>query len=248
MNDQEKTFLQSLQAIVRSAKKNRGTVSQDQLDKAFEGMELTNDQLQMIKDYLTTNNIGIDEPLEADALMSDEDHNYLEDYESMVAAIEQPSDGEMDAIKLNAMAGEKDAQQRLAELLLPKVIDIAKLYAGQGVYMEDLIGTGNEALMRAVALLAPLEGPEEVEGAIGERIMNAMEDLVAENIDEKAKGSDAAAKANRVMEAADALADALGRKVTVEELAAEGDVTMEEIMEAVRLSGNKIENLSVPEQ
>ena len=39
------------------------------------------------------------------------------------------------------------------------------------------------------------------------------------------------------------LAEALMRKVTPEELAQEGEVTIEEIREAVRLSGNKIEDL-----
>ena len=107
--------------------------------------------------------------------------------------------------------------------------------------MEDLIGAGNEALVRGTKLLAPLEGPEEVEGALAERIMNAMEDLIAENLDEVSADQTAADTANKVLEKADELAKILGRKVSVEELA--GEVTEEEILDAIRITGNRIESL-----
>ena len=97
--------------------------------------------------------------------------------------------------------------------------------------------------MRATKLLAPLEGPEEVEGALAERIMHAMEDLVAENLDAVAADESAAETANRVLEKANELSETLRRKVTVEELTAEGEVTREEILDAIRISGNKIDSL-----
>ena len=146
-------------------------------------------------------------------------------------------------MKIASMAGEKDAQAALTEYMLPKVIDIARLYAGQGVYLEDLVGAGNEALVRSVTLLAPLEGPEEVEGTIGKYIMDAMEDMIAANLDEKATDNAAVSRANRILEAADALADEIGRKVTVEELSSLKDIPEEDIYEAIRITGDNIENL-----
>ena len=59
------------------------------------------------------------------------------------------------------MAGESDAQQRLIHLYLPKVVDIARLYAGQGVFLEDLIGEGNVALHSAVEYLNELKQAEK---------------------------------------------------------------------------------------
>ena len=38
------------------------------------------------------------------------------------------------------MAGDADAKHRMIEIFLPQVAEIAKLYAGQGVFLEDLIG------------------------------------------------------------------------------------------------------------
>ena len=167
----------------------------------------------------------------------------MEDYEAMIAALPVPSDGVLHALKLSAMAGDRDAQSGLTEAMLPKVIDIARLYAGQGVLMEDLIGGGNEALALGVTLLGPLEKAEEVEGFLGRRIMDAMEDMIAANMDERAGDRAVEDKVNRVAEKAAELAGELLRKVTPRELAAEGELTLEEILEAVRFSGNKIEDL-----
>lgn len=245
--DQEKRLQDILRSLVRAARKNRGVIDKEQLDQALSELSLNDEQRKLVEDYLAANNIGIDVPLETEERLSEEEHNYLEDYRQMVEAMEQPQEGELEAAKIRAMAGEAQAQRQLAEWMLPKVIDIARLYAGQGVYMEDLIGVGNEALVRATKLLAPLEGPEEVEGALAERIMHAMEDLVAENLDELSADQQAADMANKVLEKANELSEILRRKVTVEELAAEGEVTEEEIREAIRVSGNKIEAIAQDE-
>jgi hypothetical protein len=50
---------------------------------------------------------------------------------------------------------------------------------------------------------------------------------------------------NLVADKARELAEELGRKVTPMELAGEGDVTADQIAEAVRLTGGRIEDLDV---
>lgn len=242
-NKKEREFALALQQLLQTAREHHNVVTTQEVDDAFTNMALTKEQMQTVKDYLRNANIGIDQALPIEEVLTEEEHNYLKDYEEMASAIEQPSDGVLDAIKINAMAGVREDQTRLAELMLPKVIDIARLYAGQGVYMEDLIGAGNEALILGVQLLGPLEKPSEVEPDLAERIMKAMEALVEENMSSAAAGQDAADLANKVLDAANALRDDLGRKVTVEELAAEQEVTEEEILEAIRITGNKIESI-----
>lgn len=243
MDNKELAFARALQGLLQTAREHHNIVTSEEMDAAFAGMELTEEQMRTVRDYLHGENVGIDQALPLEEVLTEEEHNYLKDYEEMAAAIEQPADGVMDAIKINAMAGVQADQMRLAELMLPKVIDIARLYAGQGVFMEDLIGAGNEALVQGVRLLGPLESPAEVEPDLAERIMKAMEALVEEAMSSAVAAQDAADLANKVMDAANALHDDLGHKVTVEELAAEGDVTEAEILEAIRVTGNKIENL-----
>ena len=177
------------------------------------------------------------------ALLSKEEQAFLTEYEQMLSGIEIPSEDILTAIKIQAMAGERGAQQDLATFYLPKVIDLARLYAGQGVFLEDLIGAGNEALTSGTRLLMALESPDEVEGDLGSRMMRAMEALIEENISGKAAEQAIADKVNLVMEKADELSADLRRKVTPEELAGEGELTLEEIEEAIRFSGDRIESL-----
>ncbi len=236
-------FLAKLQEVTKKAQQNGNTVTQEELAEAFGGLDLDDAQMLQVREYLRGKGVGIGEALPAEEVLTDEEIDHLKEYEEMIDAIGIPSENILDAVKLSAMAGEADAQKRLTEYSLKKVVDIAKLYAGQGVYMEDLIGAGNEALLIAVTQLAPLEAPGEVDGFLGRRIMDAMEDLIALNLDIKAAEKTVEEKVNLVADRAKELAEELGRKVSVAELAKEYEMDPEEIAEAVRLSGNAIADI-----
>lgn len=239
----ERQFLSRLQETVKRGRKNGGTISEEELTKTFQDLDLSDEQMQQVRDYLKVNHIGIDEPLPAEEVLTEEEHSYLDDYIELLSQMPPLPENVLEAIRLSAMAGEPSAQRELAQAMLPQVVDIAKLYAGQGVYMEDLIGAGNEALARGVGLLAPLESQKEVDGFLARRIMDAMEDLIAQNLDEKAADSQVEDQVNKVADKARELASLLGRKVTVEELAREGEVTEEEIRDALRISGFAIPDI-----
>lgn len=242
MDDREKQvlFLKRLKETAGKAAENGNKITEEELKEAFADLELDEKQMTQVRDFLKSKGVGIGEPLPLEEVISEEEINHLKEYEEMIDSIEIPSDNVMDAIKLSAMAGERDAQQRLAEYSLRKVVDIARLYAGQEVFMEDLIGAGNEALLIAVTQLAPLEKPDEVDGYLGRRIMDAMEDLIAMNLDEKAAEKAVEERVNLVADRARELAQELGRKVSVQEVAAEYEMDPEDVREAVRLSGNAI--------
>jgi RNA polymerase primary sigma factor len=242
MDDREKQvlFLKRLKETAGKAAENGNKITEEELKEAFADLELDEKQMTQVRDFLKSKGVGIGEPLPLEEVISEEEMNHLKEYEEMIDSIEIPSDNVMDAIKLSAMAGERDAQQRLTEYSLRKVVDIARLYAGQEVFMEDLIGAGNEALLIAVTQLAPLEKPDEVDGYLGRRIMDAMEDLIAMNLDEKAAEKAVEERVNLVADRARELAQELGRKVSVQEVAAEYEMDPEDVREAVRLSGNAI--------
>jgi len=242
MDDREKQllFLERLKETAKKAADNGNTITEAELEEAFADLALNDAQMAQVRDFLKAKGVGIGEALPIEEVISEEEMNHLREYEEMIDAIEIPSDNVLDAIKISAMAGETGAQKSLVEYSLRKVVDIARLYAGQEVYMEDLIGTGNEALLIAVTQLAPLEGPEEVDGYLGRRIMDAMEDLISMNLDEKAAEKVVEERVNLVADRARELAEELGRKVSVEELAKEYDMDPDDIREAVRLSGNAI--------
>lgn len=239
--NKELLFAQTLEKVRTIAKDQGNCISEEQVRDEFAALEMTDEQLQMVFDYLIKHKIGINEPVNADDYLTDEERNYLQDYLDEIAQLPTYTEGEKEAVTLSAMAGDLDAQGRLTELYLPDVIEIAKLYAGQGVFLEDLIGEGNLALAMGVTMLGCLEKPSEVQGMLGKLIMDAMEEYIAENGENEKADKKVADKVNKVMEASKELAETMRRKVTVEELAEESKMSEKSIREAIRFSGNAIE-------
>lgn len=239
--NQELLFAKKLEEVKQLAKEQGNCIAKEQIAEAFAEMQLAGEQLALVEDYLVKHKIGIGEPVNPDDYLTEEEINYLDTYLEELSRMETVSEGEKEAISLSAMAGEAQAQARLAELYLPQVVEIAKLYSGQGVYLEDLIGEGNVAVAMGVTMLGCLEHASEVEGMLGKMIMDAMEDYIAENLDEVQKDKKVVERVNTVSDQAKQLAEDLQRKVTVEELAAETKLSKEAILEAIRMSGNNIE-------
>ncbi len=241
--NREVLFAQTLEQVKKTAKEQGGCISREQVQEAFAAMELEEDQLALVFDYLEKHKIGIGEPVDADHYLTQEEKNYLEIYLEELDKMEGLSAGQLEAVTLSAMAGDVSAQHRLSEHYLPQVVDIAKLYSGQGVLLEDLIGEGNVALAMGVTMLGCLEHASEAEGMLGQMIMDAMEEYITENTEISKKDLRTVQKVNKVADAARELAEDLGRKVTPQELAQETGMSVKSIEQALRLSGNKIEDL-----
>lgn len=241
---QEILFAQTLEKVRKLAKEQQNCISEDQVKEAFEQLNLSEEQLQMVFDYLKAHKVGIGEPVDLDEYLSEEEIDYLEEYKKELALLETVSEGEKEAVILSAMAGEKDAQKRLIHLYLPQVLEISKLYSGQGVFIEDLIGEGNVALSLGVTMLGCLEHAKEAEGMLMKMVMDAMESIIDENMQETDKDRKVLERVNKVADKARELAEELHRKVTVEELAEETGISQKAIQDAMRMSGFAIEDIA----
>lgn len=241
----EQEFIALLQKTLKQARGNGGVISRDEIGEIFDSISLEESQLAQVEEYLKANKIIVGTQAgDVDAL-PEKERDFLTSYMEIVDSVPRVSDSVLDALKISAMAGERSAQKELSEQMLGSVVDIARLYSGQGVSIEELVGVGNEALVTGVRLLGYLESPDEVEGELGRRIMDSMEDLISTMLDDHATDRRIEDLVNLVADKAHELAEELGRKVTPMELAGEGDVTSDQIMEAVRLTGGKIEDLDV---
>lgn len=241
MEKEQLLFAQTLEQLKETARLQENMLTSEQIQEAFEAMNLGEAQLALIHEYLQKNNIGIDEPGKADVNLTDEDVNYLNIYLDELKELPLVSDGEKRAIMMSAMAQDAAACNKLVEIFLPQVVEIAKLYAGQGALVEDLIGEGNVALASAAAMLECVESIDEVEGFLGKMIMDAMQDYIGEDSDNKSVDEQILEKVNGIHEKAKEMAEELFRKVTVAELAKEMEIDEEEIYEAIRLSANHME-------
>lgn len=244
---QEVLFAKTLEQVKKQAKEQGNCIEKEQVEQAFSELSLSEEQLKLVFDYLEKHKIGIGRPIDPEEYLSEEEVDYLEEYRKELALLEKFSEGEKEAVTLSAMAGEAEAQKKLINIYLPQVVEIAKLYSGQGVFLEDLIGEGNVALAMGVTMLGCLEHAGEAEGMLGKMIMDAMEGHINDAMAEADKDKKVLTKVNKVAKKAKELSDELRRKVTVEELSQETGMSENAIREAMRLSGYMIEEIENPE-
>lgn len=242
--DQEAQFRDTLEEIKRRARQNNNFIAKPEVEEAFSPLSFSAQQMDMVYDYLKQNKISVDEQPDEDAWLNEEEKNYLDFYLASLSQLPEVSEGEREAVTLSAMAGDIDAAKKLVEIYLPEVPQIAKLYTGQGVGLEDLISEGNVALSLGVHMLGAMEHAGEARGMLGKMMMDAMEDCIAANEAEKRADRRLAEKVNKVADAAGALRDELRRKVTVEELAQESGMSKKVIEDAIRVCGGKIDAIA----
>ncbi len=194
-------FAQILEELRDTARLQGNMLTSGQISEAFDQWQLDDGKL---------------------ALIHGDDVSFLEMYLGELNGLPPVSDGEKRAVMMSALAGDRDAQAKLVEISLPQVVEISRLYAGQGVFAEDLIGEGNVAAATAVTMLECVEDISEVESFIGKMIMDAMEELVSEDSSSRQIDENVLERVNEVNDKAKELYDSLLRKVTVKEVGSEG--------------------------
>jgi len=238
--NQEQLFAKTLEEIKLLAIEQDRVLSKEQVEEAFGSIGMKPEELAPIYDYLKQKKIGIGQPVNPDEYLTEEDVDFLAEYLREIDQMPVLSQGEKEAHYIAAMAGERTGKTKTIEILLPDIIDVAKLYTGQGVLLEDLIGEGNVALAMGVEMLGCLEKADEVPGMLVKMAMDAMEELIRETEDENKIDRKVVDKVNEVSAEAKKLAEALNRKITVEELMEETSFSEKKIREAIRMSGNRI--------
>lgn len=241
--DREVLFAKTLEAVKKQGRMQGNRISKEQVREAFAKLELEEEQLALVYDYLDKHHIGVDKEASGEEVLTEEETDYLQEYVASLKELPVLTEGEREAAFLSAMAGEVSAQKKLMEIFLPQVPDMARIYAGQGVFLEDLIGQGNMALGEGVSMLGAAENAKDAEGMLAWIIMNAMEELIAENRENQSADKELEDRVNHIADQARELAEDLRRKVTIKELAEETGIPEEEIRDVYRVSGFVIEDL-----
>lgn len=249
LENKEKEFAAILKNVTRTARENKNIITSEEVKEAFSDLELDEKQFEMVFEYLKNHKIGVDEEaVFTDEDLSEEEKNYLDDYIESLNALPSYTDGEKEAIAIAALAGEKDAQEKLISMYLPLVVDVARMYSEQGVFLEDLIGEGNVALTKGVTMLDAVGEPSEVESFLYKLMLDAMENIIQENLAEDTGSQKVLKLVQEVADRAKELADDLRRKVTVKELMDETGWDEDKIRSAIKFSGDNIEDLDSGEK
>ena len=263
--DKEVLFGKTLEELRRKAALQGGFIDKNDILDMLKPLELDEVKTDMVFDYLKGRGIrweiefasagiasseiqggdGVSvsdtEAVLSEFALDETDTDYLKMYLDELEELVPLSEGEKKAFTISAMAGDKNAQNRLVEAYLKDIAQMARIYTGQGVLLEDLIGEGNAALVRGTGILDSQEKPEDCEGFLMKLAMDSMEELIQENSVEDSTADKALEKTNRVYDKAMELAESLERKVTAKEVAEFAGISEKAVREAMEISGYKIE-------
>lgn len=240
---EQSDFIKRINELNELAADQENVIFEDQLYDIFPEVKDNEASKQVILDYLKEKKIGLGDKVNADDYMTDDEKSYLNFYLEDLMGAGTLSDGEREVYRKRAISGDPEAKTVVLNDYLINVVDIAKLYAGQGVLVEDLIGEANIALVMALDNLEALENADEVDGYFGKICMDTMQDLIGRRQDELNEDEKLLKKVNKVAKAAKELSAMLGRKVTVEELSVESGLSKAAILKALKLTANKIEEI-----
>ncbi|MDY3918760.1 MAG: RNA polymerase sigma factor RpoD [Candidatus Limivivens sp.] len=177
---QQEQFTKALLGLVDRAKTKKNVLEYSEINDAFRGMELSEDKMDLVLEYLEKQNIDImntsveaggkvDDLLldsEDDIILDDEDEVEIIDDVDVLEGVstEDPvrmylkeignvpllSTEEEIELAKRVEQGDEEAKKKLTEANLRLVVSIAKKYVGRGMPFLDLIQEGNMGPMKAV--------------------------------------------------------------------------------------------------
>ncbi|MBQ8856928.1 MAG: hypothetical protein IJ024_02160 [Lachnospiraceae bacterium] len=193
------TFMETLRAVAEVCRTSAEPLSKEEILNYFDGMELTEEQVEMIYQYLQlppevqTGEPESEEEEEPQPVVEDESEEenvYFQMYLDDLEQIEEMSEDEMQKAYEKLLAGDASVIAPISESWLRSIAELAIPYAAQGANLQDVIQEGNMGLL---IKLSELAGAGEVPGvdAILEGAVSAamiayteenMEDQVADMI------------------------------------------------------------------
>ena len=150
--------------VIEKGKKNE-YLTYHEINAAFEGIEITAEELEKLYDMLETEKIEVVEDMDKELEDIEVSKEELEDlsvpeginiddhvkmYLKEIGRVNLLSAEEEMELAEKMSNGDEEAKKKLAEANLRLVVSIAKRYVGRGMMFLDLIQEGNLGLIRAV--------------------------------------------------------------------------------------------------
>ena len=161
-------FMETLRAVAEVCRTSTDPLSKEEILNYFDGMELSEEHVEMIYQYLQLPpevQTGEPEAEEEEPQIveeeSEEENVYFQMYLDDLEQIEEMSDDEMQEAYAKLLAGDAGVVGTICESWLGSIAEMAIPYAAQGANLQDVIQEGNMGLLLK---LSELVGAGEVPG------------------------------------------------------------------------------------
>lgn len=237
----QQDFIQGLQDLVRIGKTNGDVLSQQEIKDYFSEYELDEQQMGLLASYMAENQIQIqgvvptEEPEVEEVQKEEEPSPVLNMYMEEIHEITKRVQGEEAQLVKELEQGNEEAVTKLLELNLEEITKLANLYRGKGVQTADLIQEGNLAVFCAITGYDQAQHGE-FHAYIMKQAEEAMEQYLDENTSSTRAARQVARRVNQLNDLATAYAKEHEKEATPEELAAQMNITVEEVKDLMKMS------------
>lgn len=237
-------FLKKLNGLVAVAKGQGDQITIDEVRAYFADAALTEEQLELVFDYLLAQKVVVKgyikmtEAVEEKITYTEEEEAYLKEYLNDLEAFKEEKAGEKESLFAKLIGGDASAKNRLTELYLKEVVEIAKEMYHPEIFLGDIIQEGNVGLILGMDMLADVATAHET---IVNQVKQCIQMLIEEHAEVKSRDNKMVEKVTMLDESIKTLTEELGRKVTIDELAVYMGMTEEEIDDILRLMGEESE-------
>ncbi len=243
-------FMETLHAVSEIIRTSAEPLSRQEIMGYFADMELSEEQKNMVFEYLLTPHEEepdiareeLEKPDKEETVQTRPESRMLQMYREEVATIPQRSPEELKAMYARLLAGDNSDIKAISESWLPRVIELAgqkKLFKAN---IEDVIQEGNIAMFTKLNELCGVNEKTDVVSEILHAITAAMDGYISELAGEDDSEHAVLAKVNLVNEAKRYLTEHNAKEPTVAEIGAYTNLPEDEladILEIIRVSQEK---------
>ena len=184
-------FMETLRAVAEICRTSTEPLSKEEILKHFDEIELTEEQVEMIYQYLQLPpemQTGEPEPEEEEETQvveeePVEENVYFQMYLDDLEQIEEMSEGEMQEAYKKLLAGDAGVVGTICESWLGSIAQMAIPYAERGAILEDVIQEGNMGLLLKLSELVGAGEVPEVDAILEGAVIAAMTAYTEENME-----------------------------------------------------------------